>query len=80
MKRLRGTAALITDGPQAGGTRSPAQAEVAAYGAPEGDGIPHRREPTSWGDGESCPGGGCCLWSACRGRQPPLARAHQLGG
>ena len=31
-------------------------------------------------DGESCARGGRCLWSACRGRQPPSARAHQMGG
>ena len=38
------------------------------------------RGPTSWGDGESCPRGGRCLWRAYGRWQPPSARAHQLGG
>ena len=46
----------------------------------QGDGSPHWPGPTSLGDGESCPGGGRCLWSSCGGRKPPLARAHQMGG
>ena len=45
-----------------------------------GDGSPHQRGPTSWGDGESCPRCGRCLWGACGGRQPPSAAAHRLGG
>ena len=80
MERLRGTAAPISAGPPAGETGSPTQEAVAAYGALAGDGCPHRRGPTNWGDGESCPGGGRCVWSACGGRLPPSARAHRLGG
>ena len=38
-----------------------------------------RRGPTGRGDGESCPGGNCCLGSACGGLQLPTARV-QLGG
>ena len=45
-----------------------------------GTAAPKRPGPTNWGDGESCPGGGRCLWSACGGRLPPSAQAHQLGG
>ena len=67
-------------GPLATGTGSPAQQAVAAERAPAGVGSPYKRWPTSWGDGESCPGGGHLLESACRGWQPPLAWAHQLGG
>ena len=64
MERLRGTAAPIGTGPPAGGAGCPVQEAVAAYGAPAGDGSPPRRGPTSLRDGESCPGGGRCLWSA----------------
>ena len=80
MERLRVTAAPIGAGPPAGGTENLAQAAVAAYGAPAGDGSPHRRAPTSWGNGEFRLGGGRCLCSPCRGWQPPSARAHWLGG
>ena len=80
MERMQGTAAPIGPRPQAWGTGSPAHEAVAAYGTPAGDGSPHRHGPTSSGDGESCPGGNRCLWGACGGRQPPSARAHQLGG
>ena len=80
MERLRGTAAPIGAGPPRGGTGSPAQAVVGAYGLHAGDGSPQWPGPTKWGDGESCPGGARCLWSACGGWQPPKARAHQLGG
>ena len=66
--------------PPARGTGSPAQEAVAAYGECVGNGNPHWRGSTGSGDGQSCPGGGCCLWSPCGGRQPPLVRAHQLGG
>ena len=45
-----------------------------------GDGCPQRPGPTNWGDGESCPRGGWCLWSACGGWLPPSAQAHRLGG
>ena len=77
---LRGIAAPIGAGPPAGRMGSLAQEAAAASGAPAGDGSPHRRGPTSWGERESCPGGGRCLRSACGGRQPPSARAHRLGG
>ena len=77
-ERLRGTAAPIGAG-QPAETGSRAQEAVAAYGVHAGDGSPHWRGPTSWGDGESSLGGGCCLWSTCGGQQPPSARAHQLG-
>ena len=80
MEHMRGTTAPIGEGPPVGVTGSLAQEAVAAYEAPAGDGRPHCRGPTSWGDGESCPGGGRCLWSACGGRQAPLAWAHKLGG
>ena len=52
MERLRGMAAPKGRGPLAGGTGSLAQALVAAYGAPTGDGSPHLRRPTSWVLGE----------------------------
>ena len=58
MERLRGTVVPSGPGPPVGGTGSPAQAAVGAYGGPEGDGSSQRPRPTSWGDGESCPGGG----------------------
>ena len=45
-----------------------------------GSGTRAMRWPSSWEDGESCPGGGRCLKSACGGWQPPSARAHQPGG
>ena len=67
-------------GPPAGGTGSPAKAAVGAYGGPAGDGSSQWPGPTSCGDGESCQGGGRCLWRACGGRQFPMAQAHQLGG
>ena len=44
---LRGTAAPCGPSPPAKGTGSPAQEVVAAYGAPAGDGSPHRRGPIS---------------------------------
>ena len=44
---------------------------VVAYGVLAGDGGPHIRTPTGWGDGESCPGSGRCLWSACKGMEAP---------
>ena len=80
MECLPGTAAPSGPGPRAGGTDSAAPVAVGAYGAPVGDGCPHRRGPTSWGDGESCLRGGRCLWSACRARQPSAAGTHRLGG
>ena len=80
MECMRGTAAPIGAGPPVGGTGSPAQEAVTTYGAPAGDGRPHWRGPTSREDGESCLGGGRCLWSACGGRQAPLAWAYKLGG
>ena len=52
-------------GPPAGGTGSPAQVAVGAYGGRAGDGSSQRPGPTSWGDRESCQGGGRCLWRAC---------------
>ena len=62
--------------PPAGGTGSPAQVAVGAYGGPVGDGSCQRPGPISWGHGECYPCGGRCLWRACRGRQFPTARAH----
>ena len=62
--------------PRAWRMGSPAQVAVTAYGSPAGDGSLHRRGRTSLGDGESCLGGGRCLWSAYGGRQPPSAHAH----
>ena len=66
--------------PSIGGTGSPAQASVGTYGAPTGDGSSQRPGPTTLGDAESFPGGGPCLWRACRGRQFATARGHELGG
>ena len=80
MERLGGTAAPSGPGLPIGGMGSRAKAAVRAYGASRRDGSPKRPGPTYWRDGESCQGGGRCLWSACGGRLPPLARAHQLGG
>ena len=67
MEGLRGTAFPNGLGPPAEGMGSPAQAAVGAYGGPAGHGSSQRPGPTSLGDGESCPGGGRCLWKACRG-------------
>ena len=50
MERLGGTAAPIGAGPPAGGTGSPAQDAVTAYGALARDGKPHRRGRTNLGD------------------------------
>ena len=61
---LKGIAAPNIAGPPAGATGSPAQALVAAYGAPFGDHSSQRREPTGLRDGELCPGGGSCQWNA----------------
>ena len=36
-----------------------------------GDGSPKQRAPIGWGDGELCPAGGRCLWSAYGGWQLP---------
>ena len=77
---LRGTAAPCGPGPPAWGMGSPAQAAVGAHRVPVGDGSPLRPGPTSLGDGEVCPSGSRCPQGACGGRQPPAARAHQLGG
>ena len=70
--------------PRTGGTGTPAQSVVAAYGAPLGDLSPQRRVPTGGGGGG---GGGsypvvgrCRLWGACGGWRPPTARTHWLGG
>ena len=52
MELLRGTAAPIGAGPPRGGPGGPAQAAIAAYGAPPVDGRSHRRGLTSSGDGE----------------------------
>ena len=79
-EQLRGMTAPISPGPTAVGARSPPEAAVAAYGAPNQEPSPNCRKATNWGDGESCPGGGHCLWRTCRGRQPPAGRAWQLGG
>ena len=66
-------------GPPARGTGGPAQTAVGAYGLLVGDGMPQKPGPTIWGDEESCPGVGGCLWGACGGWQFTTARAHKLG-
>ena len=80
MEFLRATVAPIGAGPLVGGTGSLAHAAVTAYGVLAGDNSPHWRWSTSGGDGESCPGGGHCLWTTCGGWQPPSVRAQRLGG
>ena len=45
-----------------------------------GPALPNGPGLTSWGDGESYPGVGRCLWRACGGGLLPTAHAHQLGG
>ena len=80
MEGLCGTAVPNGSGLSAGRTGSPAQVVVGAYGGPAGDVSSQRRRPTSREDGESCQGGGWCLWRARRGWHFPTARAHQLGG
>ena len=77
---LKGRVVPNGPGPPTGGTGSPAQAAIAAYVGPVGDGSSQRPGPTSWGDGESCPGASRYLWRVCGGRPPPSARAHQMGG
>ena len=73
MDGLQATAVPNGPGRPAGGTGSPAQAAVSAYGAPAADGSTQRPRPTSRGDGESYPHGGWCLLMACGGRQLPTA-------
>ena len=80
MEGLRGRAVANGPGSPARGTGSTAEVVVGAYGGPAGDGTSQRPGPTSWGDGESCPGSGRCPWRACGGGQFPAARTHQLGG
>ena len=77
---LQGVAAPISSGLPAWGTEGPALAVVAAQTPPAGDGSPHWRGPSIWGDRNSCLGGGRCLKSACGRWQPPSARVHQLEG
>ena len=79
-ERVRRTVARIGAGPRGRGTWNLAEEAVAAQAAPVGDGSPYRCGPTSLGDGESCPGVGRCLWSACKGRQPPKAWAQAAVG
>ena len=79
MERVWGTAVPIGACPPARGIGSPT-AVGAACGAPLGDGSPQRPLRTSWGDGESCPAGGSCLWSASGGQQLPSVPADHLGG
>ena len=67
-------------GPLGAETSSRAHLAVVIYGAPAGDGSPYRCMPTSWGDTEVCLAGGRCVWSAYRGRQPPLGQVHRVGG
>ena len=52
---------------------------VVAGRAPAGDGGPHRRSPTSWGDGKSCPMGGRCRKSALGGGNPHRRGPTSLG-
>ena len=80
MEGLRGRAVPNSAGPPAGKTGRPAHAAFGAYGGHARDGSSQRPGPTSWGDVESYPGGGRCLWRACEARHFPTARAHQLGG
>ena len=80
MEVLWGMAVPNSPGPPAGRTGSPAWTAVGAYGVLLGDSRSQRAGPTSWGDKESCPGVGRCLWRACAGWQFPTARAHHLGG
>ena len=42
--------------------------------------VPNGPGLLAWGGREPCSGGGRYLWRACRGRQFPTARAHQLAG
>ena len=70
MERLRGTPNPMGADPRAGGTGSPTEAAVGALGVHAGDGSLKRPGPTSWGDGEACPGGCPSLWSVCKGQQP----------
>ena len=67
-------------GPLTRRTGRPAEAAFGCYGTAAEDGNPQVPLPTHWGDGDSCFGGGWCLWSACRGQLPPSARAQELGG
>ena len=78
MECLGRTAAPSGPSLAAGGTGSPAQEEVAAYGALSGDSSSHQRGLTSRGDGESRSSGGRCLWNASGAWQPPAAQAHYL--
>ena len=55
MERLRGMTAPIVPGPPAGGIESPAQEAVVAYGAPAGDGCPHKAGPLARGTGSLAP-------------------------
>ena len=45
-----------------------------------GDGSPQWCGLRGGGDGESSQVSGCSSWCACGGWQPPMARAHRLGG
>ena len=67
-------------GPPAWGTGTTAQALLSAYGDPARDGSPQPRGPTGLGDGESCLGGGRCLWNAYGGWHSPTWRAHLMTG
>ena len=62
-----GMAAPNVAGPPSKGTGSSAEAVVAAYETPAGDGSSQRRGPTGSGDAEHCLGGGVYLPSACKG-------------
>ena len=71
MEGLRGTAIPNCPSPPTRGTGSPARAAVGAYEGPPGTPVPNSPGPQTWGDGESSPGGGWCLWRACRERVFP---------
>ena len=61
MERLRGTAAPSGQGPPTGGRGVLPRRRSVPMERLWGDGSPQRSGPTSWGNEESCPGGGRCL-------------------
>ena len=62
------------------GVGSPFHVVVGAYEGLARDGVAQRPGPNSWRDGDSCQGGGWCLWRVCGGWGFPKTQAHQLGG
>ena len=79
MERLPGTIAPIGASPPPRGMENHAQVAAGAYGGHAGDGSSRRPGSTSWGDQESYPSGGWCLWRACGAWQLPRARATIWG-